>query len=120
MAALITSRRDADFSGRELIGNTKKSAVRTGIGAKAFLPQKINRHKTADEKKRDGHCNRRESLPKISGHQMIGEFRENRFVRRVPKQSIRCWPDKHVQRADERDIHQEPRSKRFRMKAHFL
>src|SRR5881397_229330 len=107
MAALIASGRNADFSGRELIGKAKKSAVRTGIGAKAFLPQKINCHKTADEKKRDGHSDRRESLPKVSGHQMIGEFRNERFVRRVPKQSIRRWPDKHVQRADKRDIYQQ-------------
>src|SRR5206468_2150539 len=97
MAALIASGRNADFSGRELIGKTKKSAVRTGISAKAFLPQKINCHKTADEKKRDGHRNRRESLPKISGHQMIGEFRDKRRVLRVPEQSIGVGPDKHVE-----------------------
>src|SRR5207249_10014027 len=96
MAALITSRRDADFSGRELVGETKKSAVRTGIGAKAFLPQKINCHETADEKKRDGHCDRRESLPKISGHQMIGEFRDKRLLPCVPTQSIRRRPNEHI------------------------
>src|SRR5206468_10965643 len=120
MAALIASGRNADFSGRELIGYVKKSAVRTGIGAKAFLPQKINCHKTADEKERDGHCDRRESLPKISSHQMIGEFRDNRFVCRVPKQAKCRWPHKHVQRANEWDVNQQPRSKRLRMETHFL
>ena len=38
----------------------------------------------------------------------------------VPKQSISYGPDKHVQRGAERDIHQEPRPKRLRMKTHFL
>src|SRR6266496_1541937 len=120
MAALIASGRNADFSGRELIGKTKKSAVRTGIRAKAFLSQEINCHKTADEKKRNGHCNRRESLPKISGHQMIGEFRDKRSVLWVPKQSIRRRPDKHVERTDERDVHQQSRSKRLGMETNFL
>src|SRR5947208_10281887 len=106
MAALIASGRNADFSGRELIGKTKKSAVRTGISAKAFLPQKINCHETADEKKRDSHSHRREGLPKIRGHQMIGEFRDKRSVFRVVEESIRRGPDKHVERGDERDIHQ--------------
>src|SRR5882762_4864918 len=81
MPALIARRRDADFSRREFIGETEETAVRAGIGAKTFLPQKINRHESADEQKRDGHCDRRKRLPKICGHQMIGEFRNDWFVR---------------------------------------
>src|SRR5206468_11956042 len=115
MAALIASGRNADFSGRELIGKAKKSAVRTGVRAKAFLPQKINCHKTADEKKRYGHRDRRKSLPKISGHQMIGEFRDKLRVLRVAEQPIRREPNKHVERTDERDVHQQPPSKRLVM-----
>src|SRR6266436_5111061 len=42
MPALIARGRDADFSRREFVGETEETAVRTGISAKAFLPQKIN------------------------------------------------------------------------------
>src|SRR4029450_670294 len=108
MAALIACGRYADFAGRELIGQPKKSTVRTGISAKAFLPQKIDRHETADEKKRYGHCYRGKGLPKIGGHQMIGEFRNQRFVR-LREESINNWPDKHVQSGNERHINQQPR-----------
>ena len=95
MAALIARGSDADFAGRQLVGQPKKPAVRTGISAKAFLPQKVDRHETADEKKRDGHRHRGKGLPKIGGHQMIGEVGNKRFVRgRV--QSIDHRPDKHV------------------------
>ena len=80
MAALIACGRDADFSRRQLVGQPKKSAVRTGISAKAFLSQKVDRHETAHEEKRDGHRYRGKRLPKISGHQMIGELRNQRFV----------------------------------------
>src|SRR5207253_10733279 len=51
---------------------------------------------------------------------MIGEFRDDRFVRRVRKQSIGGGPHEHVQRSDERDVHQQPRPKRLRMETHFL
>src|SRR5438046_9992865 len=57
MSALIARRRDADFSRREFVGETEETAVWTGIRAKAFLPQKINCHKSADEQKGYGHCN---------------------------------------------------------------
>ncbi len=119
MSALIARRRDADFSRREFVGETEETAVWTGIRAKAFLPQKINCHETANEKKRDGHCHRGKRLPKISGHQMIGEFWDKWFLR-LREESIYDGPDKHVQRGAERDIHQEPRPKRLRMKTHFL
>src|SRR5258705_3489328 len=82
MPALIARRRDADFSRREFVGETEKTAVGAGISAKAFLPQKINRHEAANKQKRDGHCDRRKGLPKICGHQMICEFRDDWFVPR--------------------------------------
>src|SRR5215216_1951529 len=59
MPALIARRRDADFSRREFVGETEKTAIRAGISAKAFLPQKINRAEAANKQKRDGHCDRR-------------------------------------------------------------
>ena len=37
-----------------------------------------------------------------------------------PKHSINYGPHKHVQRGAQRDVHQEPRPKRLRMKIHFL
>ena len=51
---------------------------------------------------------------------MIREFRDEWSGIWGPKHSINYGPDKHVQRGDERDIHQEPRPKRLRMKTHFL
>ena len=120
MSALIAGVGDADFSGRQLVSETKKSAIRTGVGAKAFLSQEIDGHETADEKKRDGDCYGRKSFPKISGDKMVGEFRDKRFVVRVYEESIGRGPDKHIQGGDERDIDQEPRSKRFRSEANFL
>ena len=51
---------------------------------------------------------------------MIGEFGDDWSGPRIRKQSIGCGPDKHVERGDKRDIDQEPRPKRLRMKAHFL
>src|SRR6267154_2889270 len=83
MPALIARRRDADFSRREFVGETEETAVWTGIGAKPFLPQKINRDEAANKQKRDGHCDRRKRLPKICGHQMIGEFRNDWFGSRL-------------------------------------
>ncbi len=85
MPALIARRRDADFSRREFVSKTKEPAIRTGIGAKTLLSQKINRDKAANKQKRNGHCDRRKRLPKICGHQMIGEFRDNWFVRGLRK-----------------------------------
>ena len=81
MPALIARRRNPDFSRREFVGETEETPIRAGIGAKAFLPQKVDRHETADEKKRDGHCYRGKRLPKIGGDQVIGEFGNKRFVR---------------------------------------
>src|SRR5438128_11271661 len=78
MATLIARGRDTDFAGRKFGGQPKESAVRTDVGAKAFLPEKINGHETADEKKRDCNCNRRESLPTIGGYQMTGHCRNDR------------------------------------------
>src|SRR4030095_4447480 len=120
LPALIARRCDADFSRREFVGEPEKTAVWAGIGAKAFLPQKINCHKAADQQKWDGHCNRRERRPKVCGHQMIAEFGKDWFVRGVRKQTVCRGPDKHVQRGEERDIHQEPRPKRLGMKTYFL
>src|SRR4029453_7422741 len=120
MPSLITRGFYADFSQREFVGETEETAIRARISAKAFLPQKINGDEAANEQKRDGHRNRRKRCPKICGHQMIREFRDDWFGPWFRKQSIGYGPDKHVQRGAERDIHQEPRPKRLRMKAHFL
>jgi len=120
MPALIARRGDADFSWREFVGEAEETAVWAGIGAKAFLAQKINCHEAANKQKWDGNRDGRKGRPKIRGHQMIGEFRDDWFVRRLRKQSIGYGPDKHVQRGAERDVHQEPRPKRLRMKTHFL
>ena len=81
VAALIAGVRDPDFSRRQFVRETKKSPVGTGIGAEAFLPQKINGQESADEKKRNGDRDRRKSFPKITGDKMVGEFREERFGR---------------------------------------
>jgi len=120
MSALIARGRNPDFSQREFVGETKEAPIRARISAKAFLPQKINGDKAANKQKRDGHRDRRKRRPKFCGHQMIREFRDDWSVPRVRKQSIDYGPDKHVQRGAERDIHQEPRPKRLRMKTHFL
>src|SRR6266508_2155493 len=120
MPALIARRRDPDFSRREFVGETEETPIRARISAKAFLPQKINGDEAANKQKRDGHRDRRKRRPKICGHQMIREFRDDWSVSRIRKQSISNGPDKHVQRRAERDIHQEPRPKRLRMKTHFL
>jgi hypothetical protein len=120
MPALIARRRNPDFSRREFVGETEETSIRARISTKAFLPQKINGDEAANKQKRDGHRDRRKRGPKICGHQMIGEFRDDWFVRGLRKQPIGYGPDKHVQRGAERDIHQEPRPKRLRMKTHFL
>ena len=104
---------DADFSRREFVRESKKSAIRTGVGAKAFLPQKMNSHETADEKKRDGDCYGRKSCPKIRRDQMVGKFRDKRSMVRVCEDSMHGGPNKHIQGADERDIHQQPPAKRL-------
>src|SRR5436190_19722872 len=52
MSALIARGSDADFSRRKFICEAKETAVRTGISAKAFLPQEINCHEAANEQKR--------------------------------------------------------------------
>src|SRR5580765_1626462 len=120
MSALIARRRNPDFSQREFVGETKETPIRARISTKAFLPQKINSDEAANEKKRDGHRHRRKRRPKLCGHQMIREFRDDWSGICGPKQSISYGPDKHVQRGAERDVHQEPRSKRLRIKTHFL
>src|SRR5437588_10687496 len=120
MATLIARGRDTDFARRKFVGQPKECAVRTGVGAQAFLAQKTNGHETADEKKRDCNCNRRESLPKIGGYQMIGEFGNERRVLGVMKHYIRGRRHKHVQCANERDIYEQARSKWLRMEPYFL
>src|SRR4051794_1288936 len=120
MAALIACRRDSDFSNRKFIRETEETAVRTGISAKAFLPQKINGEEAADKQKWDRHRDRRKRGPKFCGHQVIGESRDEWSRLWGPKHSINYRPHKHIQRGDEGDIHEEPRSKRLRMKIHFL
>src|SRR6266853_6367720 len=97
MPALIARRRNADFSRRKFIGETEETAIRAGISAKAFLPQKINCHEAANKQKRNCHYDRRKRLPKICGYQMIRKFRDDWFVSRSRKQSISYGPDKHVQ-----------------------
>ena len=59
-------------------------------------------------------------LPKICGDQMIGEFGNQRRVLRVPRNSKHHGPDKHVERGDERHIHQHPRPKWLWVEANFL
>ena len=120
MPALIARRGDADFARREFVSKTEETSVRTGVSAKAFLPQKINSDKTANKKKRNGDCDRRKRLPEICGHQMVREFRNYWFVSGIPKQSIYYGPDKHVQRGAQRHIDQKPRPKRLRMKTDFF
>src|SRR5439155_8548991 len=87
VAALIARRCHTDFPGRQLVGQPEKSAIGTGISAKAFLPKKIDGHETADEKKRNGHSYRGKRLPEISSHQMIGKLWDKRFLR-LREQSI--------------------------------
>src|SRR6478609_999165 len=108
MAALIARRCDADFSDREFVGEAEETAIRARISAKAFLPQKINGDKAANNQKRDSHRDRRKRRPKFCSHQMIREFRDDWSGLCDPKQSINYGPDKHVQRGDEWDIYQEP------------
>src|SRR6266480_4349413 len=120
MPALIARRRDPDFSQREFVGKTEETSIRARVSAKALLPQKINRNEAANKQKRDGNRDRRKCRPKICGHQMIREFRNDWSSSRLPKQSISYGPDKHVQRGDEGDIHEEPRPKWLRMKTNFL
>jgi hypothetical protein len=120
MPALIACRRNPNFSQRKFIGEAEEAAVRTGISAKAFLPQKINGDEAADKQKWNRHRDRRKRGPKFGGHQVIGKFRDDWTVVLDPKQSIHYGPDKHIQRGDERDIHQQARAKRLWMKTHFL
>src|SRR5204863_8190949 len=120
MPALMALRRDANLSRRKFVGETEETPIRARISAKAFLPQKINGDEAANKQKRDGHCYRRKRRPKICGHQMIREFRNDWSSPRLPKQSINYGPDKHIQRGAEWDIHEEPRPKRLRMKTNFL
>ena len=54
MATLVTGVRYPDFSGRELVGEAEKSAIKAGVRAESLLSQKIDGHKAADKKKRDG------------------------------------------------------------------
>src|SRR4030095_12547402 len=118
--ALIARRGDADFARREFVSKTEETSVRTGVSAKAFLPQKITGDKTANKKERNGDCDRRKRLPEICGHQMIREFWKDGFVSGIPKQSIGYGPDKHVQRGAQRHIDQQPRPKKLRMSTLFL
>src|SRR5215472_18708876 len=102
MPALVARRSDANFARREFVSKTEETSVRAGVGAKAFLPQKINSDKTANKEKWDSHGDRRKRLPEICGHQMVREFRNYGFVSSgIPKQSIGYGPDKHVQRGDQ-------------------
>ena len=117
---LIAGVGHANFSRRKLVGETEKSTIRTGVGAKTLLSQKINSHESANEKKWDSDCDGRERCPKISGNEMVGEFRDKRSVLWAGKEFIDCRPDEHIQSADEWDIDQQPRSKRLRGEPNFL
>ena len=120
MAALITGVGDADLSGSELVGETEEPAVWAGIGAETLLSQKINRHKSADKEKRNGDGNGRKGSPKIGGDQMVGKIWNKRLVLSRRKEPICGWPNEHIERGDERDKDQQPRSKRFWREADFL
>src|SRR6185436_18542179 len=120
VATLIARVGNANFSGREFVSETEEPTIRAGVGAKAFRSQKINGHEAADEKKRDGHRDGWKSLPKIAGDQMISELWDQRSVVRVREGSIKCGPTEHVEGGNERDIDQQPRSKRFRSEADLL
>ena len=85
-----------------------------------MLLLETNGDEPANKQKRDGHRDGRERRPKSCGYQMIREFRDDWSVPRVRKQSIGYGPDEHVQRGAERDVHQQPRPKRLRLKTHFL
>ena len=102
MSALITSVGDADFSGRDFIGETEKSAVRTSVSAKSFLSQKIDGHKSADEEKRNGNEDGRKSCPKFARYQMVGKLWYQRLVLRRGEISNDGRINEHIQRDDER------------------
>jgi hypothetical protein len=78
VATLIAGVGNPDSEWRELVRDTKKSAVRTGIGAESLRSKEINGDESADDKKWDSDWNRRKSLPKITGDEMVGEFRNKR------------------------------------------
>src|SRR3954454_22219883 len=120
MAALIACRRHPDFSQRKFIRETEETAVRAGISAKAFLPQKINGEEAADKQKWDRHRDRRKRGPKFCGHQVIGESRGEWSRLWGQKNAINYRPHNHIQRGAEGAIPEVPRSKRLRMKIHFL
>jgi hypothetical protein len=56
VATLIAGVGNPDSEWRELVRETKKTAIRTGIGAESLLSQKIDGHEAADKKKRNGDC----------------------------------------------------------------
>jgi hypothetical protein len=76
VATLIAGVGNPDSEWRELVRETKKSAVRTGVGAESLRSKEINGDESADDKKRDGDWDGRKSLPKISGDKMVGKFRD--------------------------------------------
>jgi hypothetical protein len=47
MTALVARIGHPDFPGRDLVGQTEKSTVRTGVRAKALRAQKVHRHESA-------------------------------------------------------------------------
>src|SRR6185503_16985251 len=49
VAALIARVGNANFSGREFVGETEEPTIRAGVRAKAFRSQEINGHKPTDE-----------------------------------------------------------------------
>jgi len=120
MAALVASVRHPDFSRRELVGESEKSAIGAGVSAESFLAQKIDGHEATDKKKRNGDCDRGKRFPKISSDQMIRELRDKGFVLGFREESIGGRPNKHVESADKRDVDQQPRSKRLRSEANFF
>lgn len=117
MPTLIASVSDADFSGRQLVGETEETTVRTGVGAEALRPQKIDSHKSADEEKRNGDCDGWESFPKIACNQMVGKLGDERLVLRRGEESVCGGPNEHIQCDNERHENQKPRAKRLRFDA---
>ena len=120
MSALITSVGHANFSGRKFVGNAEKAAVWTGVSAETFLSQKIDGHKSADEKKRNGDGDRRKSRPEFGSYQMICPLRNKRLVFRRSEKSVGGRIDEHIERDDQRHENQKARAKRFRRESEFF
>ena len=120
MPALIAGVGHPDLPGRHLVGEDEEAAVGAGVGAEALRPQEVDGHEPADEQERDGHRDGGEGRPELAGHEMVGERRHQRRVRRLREEPERGRPDEHVQRGQERDEDEQPGPERLRRDAHLL